>query len=376
MSRVINPTNPATSEPLPDGGFDIRGIEDQENRLEGSSNSDIITGGNLNDFLSGSSGSGADTIAGGRGDDTLDGGDGNDELSGDAGNDVILGGSGANIIRGGEGDDRLIIEADDTSTVTGGEGADIFQIQISSSSNDDSEVSQQQVQTANFEELAAVITEITDFTPGEDQIRIQGVPGTQAPVYNRDTGILSLDDLEIAQLSAGLNISEADLEIVGNDNPISNVSNEEATVYRFFNPAVGVHFYTSSEAERESIEQNLPNYELEGASYRTTDPTTGAQEVYRFFNSETGVHLYTTNEQERDSIIANLPNFAFEGVQFYAYETEVEGSIPVYRFYEPTLGVHFYTPNEAERDSVQANLTNYTYEGIAYYALPIDQADV
>ena len=99
---------------------------------------------------------------------------------------------------------------------------------------------------------------------------------------------------------------------------------------------------------------------------------TGAEEVYRFFNPSTGVHLYTTSERERDFIIANLSNFQFEGVKFYAYETNVEGSIPVYRFFEPTLGVHFYTPNEREKTFVQENLSNYNFEGIAYYALPID----
>lgn len=44
MSEITNPTTPRSSVPLPNGGFDIQGIEDQENRLEGSENSDRITG--------------------------------------------------------------------------------------------------------------------------------------------------------------------------------------------------------------------------------------------------------------------------------------------------------------------------------------------
>ena len=94
--------------------------------------------------------------------------------------------------------------------------------------------------------------------------------------------------------------------------------------------------------------------------------------MYRFFNPSKGVHLYTTDEVERDSIVENLDNFVYEGVKFYAYETEVDGSMPVYRFYEPTLGVHFYTPNEVEKDSVMKNLENYNFEGVAYYALPLE----
>ena len=360
MSTIVDPTNPIANDPLPNGGFDIRGIAEQENRLEGSENPDIITGGNLNDVLSGFGGD--DTIAGGAGDDGISGGDGNDELAGEAGNNVISGGSGENMITGGDGDDRLIVSASgavgSSNTLTGGEGQDTFQLNFN-------EGGEEVAQTS--------IDRITDFQPGEDRVLIQGFAGTQAPVYNTDTGILSLDDFPIAQLSAQLNISGEDIEIVGNNNPFSVINNQESTVYRFYDPTAGAHFYTSDEVERDSIQANLPNYIFEGESYSTVDPTTGAQQVYRFFNPDTGVHLYTTNEVERDSIIENLPNFQFEGIKFHAYETPVEGSIPIYRFYEPSLGVHFYTPNEVERDSVQANLPNYNYEGIAYYAKPVDE---
>ena len=362
---TLAPTDPETRDSLPDGGFDIKGIANQENRLEGSENPDTITGGDIDDVLSGLAGE--DTIIGGAGDDSIFGGDGNDDLFGGDGNDVIRGEEGDNALAGDDGDDRLIVSTSGNAfatnnVLTGGAGADTFQLNFNRESDSDNEVEQ-----------PVGLTEVTDFQPGEDRVVVRGLDGTQAPVYNTDTGILSLDDLEIVQLSSDLGISEDDIEIAGNNNPISIVSNDEATVYRFFDPTAGAHFYTADEVERDSVQQNLTNYSFEGESYRTVDPTTGAQQVYRFFNPETGVHLYTTDEVERDSIIETLPNFQFEGVKFYAYETEVEGSIPVFRFYEPTLGVHFYTPNEAERDSVQANLPNYNYEGIAYYALPVDE---
>ena len=145
-----------------------------------------------------------------------------------------------------------------------------------------------------------------------------------------------------------------------------------STVYRFFNPDAGVHFYTASEVERDVVLE-LPNYTFEGESYNTVDPLSGeAEDVYRFFNTNTGVHLYTTDENERDFIIENLADFTFEETAFSAYETEIEGAIPIHRFYEPSIGVHFYTPNETERMFVEDNLSNYTYEGIAYYAFSLD----
>lgn len=365
MSTIVDPTSPAIRTPLPNGGFEILGIEDQENRLPGSEKGDRIIGGNLNDILSGLDG--ADTIDGGGGDDAISGGLGNDRLAGREGNDTLSDASGENVFDGGAGDDRLIVESGG-STLTGGAGKDIFQFNFTSTS--------EAANSPNIEDLGIAISEITDFQPGEDRITIQGLGGTEAPIYNRDTGIVSLDDLEIVRLAAELNISEDDLEIAGNKNPISIVDNSESTVYRFFDPSVGGHFYTADEAEKDSITKNLSNYNFEGESYTTVDPITGGQEVYRFFNPATGVHLYTTSETERDSIIDTLPNFKFEGVKFYAYETQVEGSIPVYRFYEPTLGVHFYTPNEAEKENVRENLTNYNFEGVAYYALPVDLSTV
>ena len=153
----------------------------------------------------------------------------------------------------------------------------------------------------------------------------------------------------------------------------------EGTVYRLFNPEVGIHFYTSSKEERNNTIENLPQYEYEGAAFGTVteeeaDSVTGAQPVYRFFNNETGVHLYTIDEAERDSIQENLPNFAFEGISYYAYETQQEGTIPLYRFYNPEIGAHFYTPFAVERDNVIENLPEYRVEGeggIAFYVEPL-----
>ena len=61
---------------------------------------------------------------------------------------------------------------------------------------------------------------------------------------------------------------------------------------------------------------------------------------------------------------------------FFAYETEVEGTIPIYRFYNSDTGAHFYTPSAVERDNVEQNLPDFQSEGIAYYALPLETDSV
>ncbi|MEL7409043.1 MAG: hypothetical protein AAFN00_19200, partial [Cyanobacteria bacterium J06558_2] len=216
---------------------------------------------------------------------------------------------------------------------------------------------------------------ITDFTSGVDEIIVSGVDDPhEVPVFDSETGFLFVDNHRVAQLqNVGL-LGPEDVELTGNDLPVSNLNTSNTTVFRFFDQTAGGHFYTVDENERDFVLENLPNYDFEGETYNAVDPNValGAEEVYRFFNSQTGVHLYTTSEVERDSIIENLDNFSYEGAKFFAYESEVEGSLPIFRFFEPTLGVHFYTPSEVERDFVLENLDNYDFEGVAYYALPVD----
>ena len=88
-----------------------------ENAVAEGNVSDYIDGNALDNTISG--GGGDDEIDGGAGNDTIDGGAGDDEIDGGfgGGNNVINGGAGADIITFGVGD-----------TVTGGPGADHFNV--------------------------------------------------------------------------------------------------------------------------------------------------------------------------------------------------------------------------------------------------------
>ena len=154
-----------------------------------------------------------------------------------------------------------------------------------------------------------------------------------------------------------------------------NVS-DGVDVYRFFRTDTQTQFYTTSEVERDSILNNLPQYELEGVSFvgaPSVDPLTGTSPVYRFFNQDTGIHLYTADENERAFVEQNLDNYVLEGTPYYGYDTQQEGTIPLYRFYNAGLDAHFYTPNAEERDFF-LNSPNYVPEGggdgIAFYVEP------
>lgn len=290
------------------------------------------------------SGDGPVTITGSQLDDTITGG---------AGNDIISGGEGKDFISGGDGDDFLNVTSGDI--ISGGDGNDVFAFDLS-------------------QELTKNLPSITDLQSG-DKFAITGAEdSSEAPVYDRKTGVVLLGEKQLVNIGKQDDPSKINIGVNGKDSEApSQIDSGETTVYRFYDGTAGAHFYTVDEVEKEYVEEELDNYSFEGESYSTVDPITGneMEQVYRFFNPTTGVHLYTTSEVERDSVRETLDNFTYEGVKFYAHESETEGSMPVYRFYEASLGVHFYTPNEAEKDSVMENLDNYTYEGIAYYADPL-----
>ncbi|MCC0177895.1 hypothetical protein I4641_12995 [Waterburya agarophytonicola K14] len=172
--------------------------------------------------------------------------------------------------------------------------------------------------------------------------------------------------------------------------PIDEVRVEVEPVYRLLNTDLNLQFYTTSELEKDTV-RDLPQYELEGVSFiapaeppdnTVEDELTGItaasniDPVYRLYNSNTGVHLYTISEVEKDSVVENLPNYTLEGIEYYGYTTQIEGTVPLYRFYNQSLDAHFYTPSVAERDEY-IDSPDFRLEGndggIAFYVLPASE---
>ncbi|MDF0554735.1 peptidylprolyl isomerase [Kamptonema sp. UHCC 0994] len=133
-------------------------------RVTGSSVSDVINGNQGNDTLSGEAGD--DYLRGGKDDDSLSGGVGNDIVSGNQGNDSLDGGAGDDFLRGGRGNDVLtggdgndILIGDlGNDTLTGGGGADTFVLIVGQGLT-----------------LDTTTDRILDFNPGEgDRIGVTG----------------------------------------------------------------------------------------------------------------------------------------------------------------------------------------------------------
>ncbi len=94
-----------------------------DNRIVGSTGTDVIYGNGGNDRLEGNRGN--DAIFGGSGKDTIKGGEGNDRLEGGDGNDLLSGSGGYDRLVGGAGNDRLDGGGGSVHH-TGGAGADMF----------------------------------------------------------------------------------------------------------------------------------------------------------------------------------------------------------------------------------------------------------
>jgi len=151
---------------------------------------------------------------------------------------------------------------------------------------------------------------------------------------------------------------------------------ESISVYEFFRTDTQTRFYTTEEAERDAILENLPQYELQGVSFfgatisGSEDDIAETSAVYRFFNTSTGVHFYTADENEAAFVANNLHNYVFEGTPYHAYSNQVEGTVPLYRFYNSGLDAHFYTTSIEERDFFAESSDYVAENGGIYYVEP------
>jgi len=179
-------------------------------------------------------------------------------------------------------------------------------------------------------------------------------------VLNFDSAVSPADELKITVTGYNTNVYENTIQI--------GAGGETVPVYRFFNNVRGGHLYTISEAERDYIMENLPQWQYEGIKFNVYDElVSGTTAVYRFFNTNTGIHFYTISEAERDNVM-QLPQYNCEGIKFYVHPGEASGSTTVFRFFNHVRGGHLYTISEAERDAVM-QLPSWTYEGISFYVI-------
>ena len=139
-------------------------------------------------------------------------------------------------------------------------------------------------------------------------------------------------------------------------------------VHRFFTP--GDHFYTSDENEKNKV-LNVLNFDYEGIEfYAFPTQVSGTIPVYRILYVGFD-HIYTTSLEEKNNLIDatmdGSSNYLYEGIIGYVYSAAKEKTKAIYRLYNPEWVDHFYTTNEAEKNGA-INSVGFTDEGVIGYA--------
>lgn len=147
--------------------------------------------------------------------------------------------------------------------------------------------------------------------------------------------------------------------------------NQTTSVFRYFDQMKGGHFLTVDSEEASTYATVRPSAVRDTTPFealRAGEEATGAVDVYRFFNTQTGAHFYTSSEAERESLEANSSDiYQLEGVAFRAWNQQIDSGVPVERYFDQAAGRHLYAVNVR---SQLEDVATISYEGIAFWAMP------
>jgi hypothetical protein len=186
---------------------------------------------------------------------------------------------------------------------------------------------------------------------------------------SRDWTDPALTDLGIAMYEAPYTagINRYTTYVIGVDYPHSVAQAGEMTLYRFYRPSTGTHFYSTSATERNTVILNAAfRYEGQVAYVLAPSVTTAStRPLNRFYQPGSGTHFYTSTQSEYNRVLG-FPQYSLDGVAGKVYTAAGTGRVPMYRFFRPASGTHFYTASASEMASVKT-MPGYTYEGVAFY---------
>lgn len=107
--------------------------------------------------------------------------------------------------------------------------------------------------------------------------------------------------------------------------PNGQTCSSSDTAYRFFSPNFRSHFYTSNTAERDRLINNDRygaggNWVYENVAYcAESGPGSGRIALHRFFSPTFKKHFFTASEAEKQQLINNDPNWTYESVAHYVF---------------------------------------------------------
>jgi hypothetical protein len=312
ISQFLTGISNRTSQlPSQTSGLNLTGTR-KNDVLRGRDSNDLIRGRSGNDRLLGRAGDdrlygdrGNDKLMGGLGNDQLVGGSGNNTLRGHAGNDTLLGGRGNDRLLGGLGNDILVGNGG-SDMLTGGDGRDQF-------------VLSSQWGSASL----AKTTVITDFTDGQDTLRLSGLTFEQLKI-SQGTGdqarnVLIQDrttDKFLAILNnirldtPGTTIDRSDVVITPSPNPAPSPtptpSSTTAGIFSFSNNAYQVNEATGTATITVTRTNGTGSASV---NYSTRDNTATAGRDYTATN---GTLTFAAGETSKTFTVSILQDSKFE----------------------------------------------------------------
>lgn len=139
-------------------------------------------------------------------------------------------------------------------------------------------------------------------------------------------------------------------------------------LYRLYNPSIKDHFYTTSVNERDTnVAKTVPqkfNYErVEG--FVSSVNFTGSIPLYRLYKTVDDIHFYTSSEPEKNAKIA--AGYTLEQDKtYYIYQTQKEWTSPLYFASHSANTDNFYTTSWYEYKNAIDNWS-FTGHGIIGY---------
>ena len=101
---------------------------------------------------------------------------------------------------------------------------------------------------------------------------------------------------------------------------MTNSGVDRTTVWRFYHRINGTHFYTANQNEASIVLNNYwQTYNYEGPRYTAyTSQQAGTAPFYRFYKYKQGVHFYTSSYSEYQTVLNNYGyEYRYEGISYY-----------------------------------------------------------
>jgi len=156
------------------------------------------------------------------------------------------------------------------------------------------------------------------------------------------------------------------------------VIDQAVPIFAFARTEVPGVFFTASTDERDAVRANLDTFQDAGLADFLALPEAlagegGSVPVFRLFNTSTNTHFYTTSQAEVDFIQNNGLPYRLEGAEFAAFEEERQDTVAVQRYYDPESGTHlFLTEDQAASFDLPETAQ---LEGIAFHVFPEEEAE-